>query len=39
MRGPGWELALEGARAVVGVLAQTSIEGGAHEVTNTWLGP
>lgn len=39
MRDPGWGLVLAGAWAVAGVLAQTSIEGGAHGAMNTWLEP
>jgi hypothetical protein len=39
VKGPGWELALVGVRAEAGASAQTSIEGGAHGVRNTWLGP
>lgn len=39
MRGPGWELVLAGAGAEAGASAQTSIEGGAHGATNTWLEP
>lgn len=39
VRGPGLGLVLAGARAAVEALAQISIEGGAHGVTNTWLEP
>lgn len=37
MRDLGWGLVQVGARAAAEVLAQTSVEDGAHGVTNTWL--
>lgn len=38
-RDPGWESVQEGAAAEAGVLAQTSVEGGAHGARSTSLAP